>query len=425
MRALCLITLAALPNPLLHAHEADETPRDANSVYEPLVVPDRIVLSWTGDPATTQAVTWRTAALGRDAVAEIAVAGDGPKFVANAEQVEATTQTLDADLGKAEYHTAHFSKLKPSTKYAYRVGYGGHWSEWAQFTTASDKPEPLQFIYFGDAQNDIKSHWSRVVREAHADAPRADFFLHAGDLVNRANSDVEWGEWFYAGSHVHRMIPALATPGNHEYSAGRLSKHWRPTFALPTNGPEGLEETCYYVDVQGVRLISLDSNRDHEKQAEWLRNVLEENEQPWTIVTYHHPMYSSGNGRDNPHLRKLWQPLFDEFGVDLALQGHDHTYARTGLVTTADNVPGGARVRDEQGGGTVYVVSVSGPKMYKLQQRDIVKRSAENTQLYQIITVDGDELRYEARTATAKPYDAFTLKKRAGQPNELVEQIPE
>ena len=51
-------------------------------------------------------------------------------------------------------------------------------------------------------------------------------------------------------------------------------------------------------------------------------------------------------------------------------------------------------------------------------------RFAEDTQLYQIITVDGDELRYEARTATNRLYDAFTLRKRAGRANQLVEALP-
>jgi hypothetical protein len=44
--------------------------------------------------------------------------------------------------------------------------------------------------------------------------------------------------------------------------------------------------------------------------------------------------------------------------------------------------------------------------------------------LYQVITVDGDELKFEARTAANRLYDAFTLRKRAGRPNELIELLP-
>jgi hypothetical protein len=63
--------------------------------------------------------------------------------------------------------------------------------------------------------------------------------------------------------------------------------------------------------------------------------------------------------------------------------------------------------------------------MYDVGRRPYMRRVAEDTQLYQIITVDGDELRYEARTAIGETYDAFTLRKRDGKPNELVERIPD
>jgi hypothetical protein len=86
-------------------------------------------------------------------------------------------------------------------------------------------------------------------------------------------------------------------------------------------------------------------------------------------------------------------------------------------------VPTGVSRRDD-GGGTVYVVSVSGPKMYELNKGDWMLRSAEDTQLYQVISIDGDLLRYEARTAVGDLYDAFDLKKSAGRPNELVERVP-
>jgi hypothetical protein len=51
-------------------------------------------------------------------------------------------------------------------------------------------------------------------------------------------------------------------------------------------------------------------------------------------------------------------------------------------------------------------------------------RVAEDTQLYQIIHIDGGRLRYEARTAVGEIYDAFTLRKRPGQINELIDQTP-
>lgn len=399
--------------------------------HRPTANPDRIVLTWVGDPSTSQAVTWRTDSSVNEAFAQIALAEDGPLFASKAKQLTAVTEPFSSDLGLAHYHSINFDSLTAKTKYVYRVGDGTNWSEWIHYTTASDRPEPFTFVYFGDAQNNIKAHWSRVVREAFRDAPKAAFMLHAGDLINKANRDAEWGDWFYSTGFIHRMIPCVATPGNHEYfhvedktgQSGRMiSRHWRPTFAFPENGPEGLAESVYWIDYQGARIVSLNSNERPEAQVPWLEAVLEDNPNVWTVITFHHPLHSSSRGRDNPELRALWQPVFDKFNVDLVLQGHDHTYARSKLMSY-QNVAGGVTKRSEEA-GTLYVVSVSGPKMYVIGRQPYMMRAAEDTQLYQIITVDGDELHYEARTATGRPYDRFTLRHRPGQVNQLIDQIP-
>ena len=59
---------------------------------------------------------------------------------------------------------------------------------------------------------------------------------------------------------------------------------------------------------------------------------------------------------------------------------------------------------------------------YELEVRDDIWRGREMTRIK--ITINGDELHYEARTATGAPYDGFTLRKRKGRPNEMVEQVP-
>jgi 3',5'-cyclic AMP phosphodiesterase CpdA len=407
------------------ATDGARTPAAASAAAQrPSPFPDRVILTWCGDPASTQAVTWRTEVSARPARAQIAEADAGPGFVKHAATRHAETRFLESDLGPAQYHTARFDGLLPSTRYAYRVGDGEHWSEWFQFRTAAARPAPFSFIYFGDAQNDLKSLWSRVIREAFSDAPRASFIVHAGDLINTATRDEEWGEWHRAGGWVNGMIPSVPTPGNHEYSrpAGStgprsLSRHWRPQFALPENGPPGLEETVYSFDYQGLRVISLNSNERQAEQVEWLESRLADNPNPWTVVTFHHPLYASARGRDNAELRRLWEPVFRRHRVDLVLQGHDHTYARSNLNT-------GAGGRDAMA-GTVYVVSVSGPKMYNLNRESWMRRAAEDTQLYQIITIDGDELRYEARTAVGDLYDAFDLRKRPGRINRMTERVPD
>jgi 3',5'-cyclic AMP phosphodiesterase CpdA len=340
---------------------------------------------------------------------------------------------LKSNLSEAHYHSVEFTDLKPNTKYVYRVGDGANWSEWFQFTTAPSKPEPFSFVYFGDAQNDVRSQWSRVIRQSYTEAPNAKFMIHAGDLINVAESDAEWGDWFKAGSFLHATINCVPVPGNHEQATledktKRLSNHWRPQFTLPEVGPPGLEETCFTFEYLNTRFIGLNSNRMLDEQAAWLNKVLAENKSQWVVCTFHHPIYSTGKDRDNADLRNKWKPIFDAYRVDLVLTGHDHTYGRTGLDTPVVgyevNTSAGANVADS-GTGTIYVVSVSGPKMYPLKPSDLMRRVAEDTQLYQVITIDGDTLRFEARTAMGSLYDAFQLKKRPGEINELIEFDPE
>ena len=143
-------------------------------------------------------------------------------------------------------------------------------------------------------------------------------------------------------------------------------------------------------------------------------------------------MYSAAKRRDNPDLRKYLQPVIDKHAVDIVLQGHDHTYGRTTRVRHShageaehehvepENVPVGVRARSDET-GTVYVVSVSGPKMYTVDKKPVMERTAQNTQLYQVITIDGDTLRFSAYTAVGDLFDRFTLHKEDGRPNRMVE----
>ena len=395
--------------------------------YPPQPTPDRIILSWSDDPATTQSVTWRTDVSVKKAYAEIAVADPSPDFQKQKKKTEAATELLVTNNNAANFHSATFTGLNPETMYAYRVGSENNWSEWFQFKTASDEAKPFAFLYFGDAQNDIKSLWSRCIRQAYSTIPDVDFLLHAGDLINRANNDEEWGEWFYAGGWAYGMKPNIATPGNHEYGRNEegqrvLSRHWQPTFTLPLNGPRGLEETVYYTDYQGARLISLNTQAMYadsttiQPQADWLEGVLENNPNRWTIVTHHHPIYSTAKGRDNEEVREALQPLYEKYGVDLILQGHDHSYGR------GYNLLFGASRKDK---GPIYVVSVSGPKMYNLNFEPWMERAASNTQLYQIIKVENERLVYEAFTTTGGLYDAFELRKRKDGSNKFIDNAPD
>ncbi|MEK6480322.1 metallophosphoesterase family protein [Catalinimonas sp. 4WD22] len=397
----------------------------------PSAEPDRIILNLTENPLSSVGVNFRTDTTIAAALVEIAEATHGPQFTQNTRQINAETELLSVQPANepeviAHYHSATIDGLEAGKKYVYRVGSSDHWSEWFQFDMPDPDNEPLSLLYFGDAQNNVKSMWSRVIREAYRTMPEIDFMLHAGDLINEHNRDIEWGGWFHAGSYIHSTVPSVMTPGNHEYEDVVLAPQWKPQFNLPSNGPKGLEETCYQINYPNLKVISLDAEQIDESesfrkaQMLWLDSVLTNDPKKWTAITLHYPFYSTKPNRDNEELREHFKPIIDKHHVDIVLQGHDHAYGR-GMV---ENVPSGSQVVSESS-GTMYVVSVSGPKMYDVSNDPWMERKAANTQLFQIITIEDNELQYQAFTATGKLYDAFQLVKQEGKPNKLVNKIPD
>jgi len=403
------------------------------SRYQPTVFPDRIILMPTASPYNSQTVNWRTHSAVAVSEAEIIEADATPGLHVKAREVKGTTSALITDNGLSHHHQVTFTELKPDTLYAYRVKGGQTWSEWLQFRTASSEAfSAFSMIYFGDAQNALKSHFSRTVRQAFMHAPQAKVMVHAGDMVNSRSGilDDEWGEWFDAGGWPLAMVNQIVASGNHEYIKVNedtpeeyrvLVPQYTHQFGIPQNGPESFRDTAFYTDYQGVRFIVLNSTAatDDEQQAivqaKWLKQVLQSNKSRWTIVVYHHPMVSVSKGRDNPILRKHWQPLFEQYGVDLVLQGHDHTYGR--YQPKAGKQPAGQ--------GPVYVVSVAGPKMYLVSDyaRKNMAKVAEDTQLYQVINIEADQLSYESRTVTGQLYDAFTLQRKQNG-SKVLQNVP-
>jgi 3',5'-cyclic AMP phosphodiesterase CpdA len=398
-------------------------------VRPPEKTPRRILLTIPGDPARTQAVTWRTEAAAADPQAQIAPLTPGPKPQDSAVTVKASATTVELPGGKsAAQYAVRFGDLKPATRYNYRVGDGTTWSEWNVFRTAAARPEPFRFLYVGDAQNDIHSLWSRAIRMAYSTAPDARFIVHAGDLVADGYDDRLWDQWSDALGFISAMVPSLAVPGNHDLHrppgsaapANPLTAPapWKGNFVFPGNGPEGLEGQSYYVDYQGVRLIALDVNvyaakQDSDfrkalaaRQTAWLEKALSGNPNRWTIVVQHQPVYNISRERSAPAMQAVLVPLFDKYHVDLVLAGHDHAYGRTHALR-------GGKVAAPGTSGTIYAVSVSGPKMYELTPANpaLLEKSLKDSQLFQVIAIDGGRLSYQAYTIDGTVVDKFELRK--------------
>ncbi len=389
------------------------------SGFLPSTDPDRIILSIKGDPTTSMAVTWRTDTTVNESVAHL-VPNMPTIFLADSSViVTGTFSDVEGDGVVGRFHSVNFTGLEPGITYAYRVGSGSAASEWCTFTTASTDPQPFSFLYFGDSQG-RNSLYSRVIRQAYRSTPDARLMIFSGDLVDGGSGSVlqddEWGEWHEAGAFIHSEIPILPTPGNHEYydpadrSKRDLNKYWRAGFTLPENGPEGLGETSYTIDYQGVRFIILNSDammRDEDiarRQTQWAEGLLGNNPCKWTVMLFHHPVFSTSARRDNKVIRESFKPLIDKYGVDLVLTGHDHTYARGMMMPDGEE-------KKYRNAGAVYVVSVSGAKQYKQDAEPWWEVGMTNTQTWQVISVIGNELTYKAFDASGDLVDQFILNK--------------
>jgi 3',5'-cyclic AMP phosphodiesterase CpdA len=191
---------------------------------------------------------------------------------------------------------------------------------------------------------------------------------------------------------------------------------WKPQFTLPVeeNLDELLHETVYTVEYQDILIIVLNSTGHFEKQTEYIEKKLKNSDAKWKIVTSHHSVFSPAKGRDFEYARKNWKPLFDKYRVDLVLNGHDHTYARGHSPVKSSKI-------DENGNfNSLYITSVSGPKQYSIEYENFIKyeedgyklgKTGEQTQFFQVISIENNQLTYDAYTTLGDLYDRVVIKK--------------
>ncbi len=405
-------------------------PRSAGTPYASRNLPDRIMLTPAADPSTGMAVAWRTDVAQTASEAQIAIAVDGPTLGEKAVLVIGTPGVAkDSANGPALYHQLRFEKLTPDTVYAYRLKGSAGWTEWMQFRTASAEAKPFRFLYLGDIQNGILTYASRVIRQAFHANGGIELVLHAGDLAAQRDDldhDDEWGEFNQAGGYNWSIVPQLPATGNHEYvdvalpngaESRKLGPYWPLQFALPANGAPGVKATTYFVDYQGVRFIVLDGTSAIDlgtmaQQTRWLDETLASSKAKWNVVLFHQPVFTCARPQDTSEIKQAWKPVFDSRKVDLVLQGHDHCYSR--LTSAAGREASAAMRKDGKVQGPVYLVSVTGAKMYGLNDRARTQpdKTAEATELYQVVDVSGDTLKFRTFTASGKLYDGFDLQRR-------------
>ena len=110
-----LILLSLILSFNLSAHESWEPiAYSSKDAHAPTPLPDRVVLTWEEDPATTQSVSWRTDATIKQGMAQLAVANSNGRAL-KPKSFNAKTTFLQTDLNGSHYHTVIFRDLEPDT----------------------------------------------------------------------------------------------------------------------------------------------------------------------------------------------------------------------------------------------------------------------------------------------------------------------
>lgn len=235
----------------------------------------------------------------------------------------------------------------------------------------------LRFMVLGDVHNALDSADWAMLAERH---PDLDFYAQSGDFVERGYEYYfrQLGRQQYGTPFAN--LPVLTTPGNHEYRKGfvrRQPELWMSYFPNPHNGPDRFKGTTYYVDFQGVRLILIDTNglqwlSDYTGLNAWTKKVLREAKNKYTVVLMHHPVYSSGKGRQNPFVYLTFRIPLRE--ADLVFSGHDHSYARRNK----------------------YVGTNAASKYYQTKDSASFDKLLTDGQFYELVTLENGRLRLQS-----------------------------
>lgn len=421
-------------------------------------LPANLVMNLTEDETTGVTVTWLTKYSITDSDIELLPYSENPRFTGtpttdgrvSASYSETERSYPGADLGVIDIlplfkdyikHTVTLTGLTPGEKYSYRVGSAekGWWSEPGTITVSSGKDEAFTFINITDAQAQCKKHYETyqsVMDAAKGLYPEARFTVSNGDQVDLGTHSKQWS-YFFASSDTFRSMPFMPSSGNHEKKAAALKEN----FVLP-GVPEQDEETgtYYSYDYNGVHFTVLNTNDMDDKklgdaQLDWMKKDIKGSDAKWKIVVLHKALYANGvyyKDKETENLRNQLSSLLPYLGVDLVLEGHNHVYTRTDVMSANMVVPTMTEEAEYNGqtytmkvnpAGTVYsIIGSAGVKEYQEIGPDKTNGYFPEAEcivsndypMFSAITVDGDCLYYNAYQVIdgeAKLADSFGIKK--------------
>ena len=246
------------------------------------------------------------------------------------------------------------------------------------------------FLFFGDVQDTLGGNSGQWFAKLYKKYPEVEFWACAGDLIERP-IDAYWNYLYESADSVLASMPLFNATGNHDYIKSLYRKadpRWKHTFVYPDNGATTAKGISYYVDFPDMRFIVIDTDGLQDAMTlagcyKWLRSCLREADDKWKVVMYHHPAYSVRKDRNNYLIRNTFVPLFDKYGVDLVLQGHEHGYMRVNGNEGEEKRP-------------VYIVSYMSPKSYKARELEQGLKVIADTRMYQVVEYDDSKLVFNA-----------------------------
>ncbi|GAA0403149.1 hypothetical protein Acor_33650 [Acrocarpospora corrugata] len=358
------------------------------------------IILGVGADESQRTVTWYSSA---DIAQKIQLAPTAElannEFPAGAAVFDAVGSGNIATSGGFNRH-ATISGLKEDTVYSYRVGAEGNWSPTYSFKT-QDFDGNYDFLFFGDPQigssGDVpkdQAGWQDTLDVALAANPDSELLVSGGDQVETANTESQWTA-FLAPDKL-RQYPWAATIGNHDVGGKAYEQHlYTPntdrSAPLYANGNPASNTSGgnYWYVYKDVLFIDINSNSYANSQGgggdaahlAYVTDIINRhgNEAKWKVLVLHHAIYSpAAHAKDgDAKVRRVDFPTaFSNLGVDLVLQGHDHSYSRSYLIKNSQKAnpeeqPGAADVYPGPG-GVLYVTgnSASGSKYYDISAPD-------------------------------------------------------
>lgn len=171
--------------------------------------------------------------------------------------------------------------------------------------------------------------------------PEANFMVSAGDQINNTGDD-NGQECEYAGflsPDAMSELPVAATIGNHDSKFANFQNHFNVPNAYTEEKNATAAGNDYYYSYGSALFIVLNTNNyncaDHEALIQ--KAIASHPKATWRIVTFHQDIYGSGldhSDSDGIVLRTQLTTMMDKYKIDVVLQGHDHTYSRSYLLTS-------------------------------------------------------------------------------------------